>query len=128
MQGTVERSTHYFSQFKAHKFALDESSQNLETLIENAYYARHNAIDIPSVEHINTEIDSFVQKLSQQLKSLADSDKDLAKQDSSLIDELVPHIIRSLRTRISHLQRRKIIVNLNKKKKIGEIPSRELSL
>ena len=50
--------------------------------------------------------------MSQRLKSLADSDNNLAKQDSLLIKEQAPHIIRSLYARISHLQRRKVIVNL----------------
>ena len=36
----------HLSQVKAHKFVLDESRQNLETLIENAYYASHNVNDI----------------------------------------------------------------------------------
>ena len=51
-----DRNDH-LSQVKAHRYALDESRQNLETLIENAYYASNNADDIPSVEHIITKID-----------------------------------------------------------------------
>ena len=64
----------HFSQVKAHKFALDESRQNLETLIENAYYASGSVNDIPSVEHIITKIVSSVTQMSQRLKSLADSE------------------------------------------------------
>ena len=110
------------SQVKAHKFALDKSRQNLETLIESAYYTSGSANDIPSVEHIFTKIDSSVTQMSQRLKSLVDYDNDLAKQNDSLINEQAPHIIRSLRTRIVHLQRRKVIVNLKNEKKSGESP------
>ena len=112
----------------AHRSALDESRQNLETLIENACHACGNADDIPSVESMITEIGSSASQMSQRLKSLADSDNDLAKLDNSIINEQVPHILRSLRTRISHLQRRKVIATLRKKKKNGESPSRELTL
>ena len=64
-----------------------------------------------------TEIGSSVSQMLQRLKSLADSDNDLAKQDDSLINEQAPHIIRSLRTRISCLQRREDIATLRNKKK-----------
>ena len=105
------------SQAKAHKLALNESRQSLETLIENAYHAISSAVDIPSVESMITEIGSSVSHMSQRIKSLADSDNDLAKQDDSLINEQGPHIICSLRTRISCLQRRKDIATLRNKKK-----------
>ena len=45
--------------------------------------------------------------MSQRLKTLADSDNDLAKADDLLINEQASHIIRSLRTRISHFQSKK---------------------
>ena len=80
----------HLSQVKANKFALDESRQNLETLIEGAYHASGNADDIPSVESMITEIGSSVSQMSQRLKSLADSDNDLAKLDNSLINEQAP--------------------------------------
>ena len=60
--------------------------------------------------------------MSKRLKSLADSDNDLAKHDTSLINEQAPHIIRSLRTRISHFQRHKVFVNLRNKKKTAKAP------
>ena len=69
----------HLSQVKAHKSALDESRQNLETLIEHAYHASGNADDISSVESMITEIGSSVSQMSQRLESLADSDNDLAK-------------------------------------------------
>ena len=53
--------------------------------------------------------------MSQRLISLADSDNDLAKQDSLLIEKRAPEIVRSLRTRISYLQRRKITVTIKNK-------------
>ena len=117
----------HLSQVKAHKLALDETHQNLETLIENAYHASGNADDIPSVESMIAEIDSSVSQMSQRLKSLAATDNDLAKQDDSLINKQAPHIIRSLRTRISYLQRREVIGTLRNKKS-GESSSSRLSL
>ena len=62
------------------------------------------------VERIITKINSSVTQMSQRLKSLADSDNDLAEQDSLLSREEAPKIVRSLRTRISHSHRREITV------------------
>ena len=73
----------HLSQIKAHKSALDESRKDLSTLIDNAYYASHIADDILSVESMITKIDSSVMQMSQRLKSLANSDNNLAKQDNS---------------------------------------------
>ena len=52
------------------------------------------------------KIDSSVTLMSEQLNSLAGSDRDTAKQDSLLIKEQAPKTVRSLHTRISRLQRR----------------------
>ena len=100
----------------AHKSALDESRQDLSTLIEDAYYVSHDADDISIVESMIAKIDSSASLMSEKLKSLADSDADLAEQDSRLINKETTDIVCSLRTRNSHLQRREIIVTLNKKK------------
>ena len=108
------------SQAKAHKLALDESRQNFETLIENAYHASGNADDISSVESMIAEVGSSVSQMSERLKSLADSDNDLAKADDSLINEQAPHIIRSLRTWICYLQRREDIATLRNEKKAAK--------
>ena len=121
MQGVYWKiNTTTFTKVKAHKFALDESRQNVETLIENAYHASGNTDDIPSVESMVTKIGSSVSQMSQHSKSLADSDNDLAKLDDSLINEQAPHIIRSLRSRSSYLQRSKVIVNLKNEKKAAK--------
>ena len=66
------------------------------------------------------ETGSSVSQMCQRLKSLAATDNDLAKQDDSLINEQAPHIIRSLRTRISCLQRREVIATLRNKKKAAK--------
>ena len=54
--------------------------------------------------------------ISERLKSLADSENDLVKQESWLIKKEAPEIVRSLRTRFNHLQRREITVTLKNKK------------
>ena len=107
----------YLSRVKAHGSASDESRQNLSTLIEHSYYASNNADDIPSVESMITEIDSAVTQMSQRLKSLADYDNDLDRQDNSLINEQAPQIIRSLRMRITCLQLREDVATLKNRKK-----------
>ena len=94
---------------------LDESRQNLSTLIDNAYFVSHSEDDISRVVHIITKTDSSVTSMSERLKSLGDSDEDFTKQDSLLIEEEAPKIVRSLRTRISHLQRREITVIIKNK-------------
>ena len=86
---------------KDHNSALDETRQNLSTLIDDAYYASHIADDIPSFESMITEIDFTASLISERLNSLADSNNDLVKQDTLLIEQ-APKIVRSLRTRISH--------------------------
>ena len=105
----------HLAEVKAHKSALNESRQNLSTLINDAYYASHNADDISTVEHITIEIDSSVTQMSLRLNALADSDNDWAEQDSLLIKEETPKTVRSLRTLISHLQRREITVTIKNK-------------
>ena len=115
----VQNRHDHITQVKAQS-ELDESRQNLATLIDNAYYASHNADGIPSVESMITKIDSSVTQMSQQLYSLASTDNDLAKQNSSLINEQAPHIIRRLRTQISCLQRREVTATLKKKKKAAK--------
>ena len=110
----------HLPQFKAKKLALEETRQNLESLLENAHYASHYADDIPSVEHIITKIDSSVSEMAQCVKSGKDPDKYLAKQADSLINDQAPRIIRSLRTRICYLKRRKVIVKINTKEKAAK--------
>ena len=49
----------HLTQVKAQS-ELDESRQNLATLIDNEHYPSHNADEIPSVESMITKIDSSV--------------------------------------------------------------------
>ena len=83
--GLLKNRHYHLAEVKIRQSALDESRQNLSTLLDNVYYASHNENDISTVEHIINKIDSSVTLMSQQLKSLADSDNDLYKQDSLLI-------------------------------------------
>ena len=111
----------HLTQIKAQS-ELDESRKNLETLLENAYYVSHNANDFLSVDHIITKIDSSVTQMSQQLKSLAATDNDLAKADDSLINKQAPLIISCLHTRKCLLERRKVIIKLKNEKKAAKAP------
>ena len=96
------RYDHLF-QVKAHKSVLHESRQDLTTLIDNAYYASYSENYILRVESMITQIDSSITSMSKRLNSIADYDDDLVEQDNLLIKKETPKIVRSLRTRISHL-------------------------
>ena len=84
--------------------------------MDSAYYASHRENGISTVEHIIIKNDSTASLLSKQIKSLADSDNVLVKQASLLINEQAQEIVRNLRTRIGHLQRREITANTKNKK------------
>ena len=86
----LQNRFNHLSEIKAHKSALDECRKNLTSLIDDAYYASHNADNIPNVQSVIIKIDSTASLMSEWLNSLADSDNDLAEQDSFLIKKGSP--------------------------------------
>ena len=89
----------HLSQAKTHKLALDESRQNLETLLEDAYYVSQNADDVSGVESMIAKVGSSVSQMSQCAKSGKDPEKYLAKRDDWLINDKAPSFVRCLRTK-----------------------------
>ena len=83
----LQKRHDHLSEVELRKSALDESRQNLSTLIDDAHYVSHIENGISMLESIITKIYYLVTLMSERLNSLADSDNDLAKQDSLLIKE-----------------------------------------